>query len=457
MSYINQGLNENRYDTIIVGAGISGIFTAYSLINCKPNEKILIIEKGKPLSKRLCPLEVGLAEYCRDCKVCNKYCGFGGLGKSEGKYNFTTDFGGALQDKIGTATTKEFLKQAENTICKYSQNSGVIYDTYSNLIYTKAKLENVKPLFSNVRHLGLKNSVSMLGGIFDFLRNRVKFIFDTEVDEIIKNNQFIIKTKDQDFIAKKVVIAVGSNGSKSMGNMLDSFKLATENYRVDLGIRVETKAKMFKQILEKVPEFKISCDYNNETAYTYCMNPYGYIVNKNINNFVFVDGQNYNERGKKSDRLNFTIFVPSFFDTLKEMENSTKSVLESINIDGVKIAVQKWNDFNRGKPTSKEDLANNTITPEVEVYPTNLLNILPKKYTDGVRVIMQSIEKIVGNKFHDDTLLYALDAKLYCPIIKTSIDFQTDIEGLYLVGDCSGVTWSLSQACANGLYLGRRL
>ena len=47
--------NQKNYDVIIIGAGPSGIFCAYKLIEKKPDMKILMIEKGRPIVMRVCP------------------------------------------------------------------------------------------------------------------------------------------------------------------------------------------------------------------------------------------------------------------------------------------------------------------------------------------------------------------------------------------------------------------
>ena len=44
-----------NYDVIIIGAGPSGIFCAYELIQKKPDMKILMVEKGRPIENRVCP------------------------------------------------------------------------------------------------------------------------------------------------------------------------------------------------------------------------------------------------------------------------------------------------------------------------------------------------------------------------------------------------------------------
>lgn len=59
----------NLYDVIIIGAGPSGIFCAYELIRQKPELKILMVEKGRPIEKRVCPKRT--TKVCVGCKPCS--------------------------------------------------------------------------------------------------------------------------------------------------------------------------------------------------------------------------------------------------------------------------------------------------------------------------------------------------------------------------------------------------
>ena len=90
------------YDVVIVGAGPGGIFTAYELLEKRPNLSIAVFEMGNELTKRHCPIDGDKVKSCIHCKNCSIMSGFGGAGAfSDGKYNITNDFGGTLYEYIG--------------------------------------------------------------------------------------------------------------------------------------------------------------------------------------------------------------------------------------------------------------------------------------------------------------------------------------------------------------------
>lgn len=84
------------YDVMIIGVGVSSIFMVYLLV--KSNKKVLIFDKGKVLEDCYCFLDEG--KVC-NCIICDKYFGFGGLGKFEGKFNYINGFGGEFEKKVG--------------------------------------------------------------------------------------------------------------------------------------------------------------------------------------------------------------------------------------------------------------------------------------------------------------------------------------------------------------------
>ena len=61
-----------NYDLIVVGMGPSAVFLAYELIELNNYKNVLLIDQGKPVEKRICPMEK--AGKCVKCKpYCNRY------------------------------------------------------------------------------------------------------------------------------------------------------------------------------------------------------------------------------------------------------------------------------------------------------------------------------------------------------------------------------------------------
>ena len=102
------------YDVVIVGAGPGGIFTAYELLEKRPNLSIAVFEMGNELTKRHCPIDGDKVKSCIHCKNCSIMSGFGGAGAfSDGKYNITNDFGGTLYEYIGKKAALELMNYVD--------------------------------------------------------------------------------------------------------------------------------------------------------------------------------------------------------------------------------------------------------------------------------------------------------------------------------------------------------
>ncbi len=473
-------MENSIYDIIIIGAGVSGVFSAYSLLQKHKNIKILLIDKGSKLDKRICPIEEKNISSCVNCSLCNKLFGFSGLGRSEGKFNFTNDFGGEIGEKIGMDKANLYFKEVENILRNFSSTSLNNYFTYHDE-FNNLCLENfIKPLFSNVFHLGLRNSINIFSNLYEFLKDKIDISLNTEVLSIEKvrlnifstsstvthrknnfypnHNEkeiFKISSSDKKFFSKKVILATGEASSTSTDKLLSNLEIYPIEKRVDIGIRVETPIKNFEDILSSVPEFKIK---SNEGAYTYCMNPYGYVIHKHQYGLPFADGQNFRERGAKSKNINFTIFVPKYFESWSDAKLYLNEILLKID-KSKKLSLGEFLKDLRNNNSSEniENLEGN-FSPSLSSYKLGKLSqVLEEEIISKVLNLLESLENILGTPLNPNTILYAIDVKNYGARIKTDKNFQSDIKGFYIIGDASGETCSLSQAAVSGLHLADKI
>ncbi len=444
------------YDITIVGAGVSGIFLAYTLLQTQTKFKILMIEKGRNLIDRICPIESGSSDKCINCKICNKTQGFGGMGRSEGKFNYTNDFGGNLGKKIGSENAIELMEAVDKILCSFGADKVNMYNTENEELKNRAKQNNCSILTTKVRHLGTGLSHEILNKMYLYLNDKVDIEFEKDIISIDKdNNIFNLHDKNNIFKSKEVVIATGISGGDEFLRYCNGFDVKLDKVRVDLGIRVEMKLNQLEYILEKSKETKIRYKEDEYEATTYCMNPKGKVIKKYQEGLVMADGQNHLETDSPSDNINFSIFVPKYFSSYNDASEYTKEIIESINREKERIVVQRFEDLINNRLTKKEQLDKNSIEVTLEAEGGNLYDEIPKVYIDAVIKIFELMENITGKKIHKDTLLYGIDSKLYQPKIITNEEFETKEGGLYIIGDCSGTTYSLSQAAASGVYLGR--
>ncbi|KEK24591.1 NAD(FAD)-utilizing dehydrogenase [Bacillus gaemokensis] len=441
------------YDVTIIGAGVSAVFMAYALAQSEQN--ILVLDKGKPLEHRNCPLDQG--ELC-NCNACDKYFGFGGLGKSEGKFNYTNGFGGELEQKIGREVFMQLMDEVDKILCRFGGDSVTKYSTENFNLIKRAEVCGLQMLTTKVRHLGTALSTRIFQQLYKVLCNKIDIQFHIDVQDIIQQNQFFTITTDQGVIhSKQVVFATGRSGTDWLKEKCSSLGIVQDQTRVDLGIRVEMKEHQLRSILKNTFETKLSYQHENFIATTYCMNPKGRIIRKYEEGLIMPDGQNFREQINGTSNLNFTLFIPRYFSTLIEANLYARTIIKGINQGRDRIIVQRLGDLLKGQPTSAKMMIYNRVQPTLQGDYGNLSNEIPLLYIEVLQAFLSRLEQFIEEPIDEDTLLYGIDGKFYAPMIKTNENFETNVKGLYMIGDCSGITHSLSQAAASGLYVGKYL
>ncbi|KGX90936.1 NAD(FAD)-utilizing dehydrogenase [Pontibacillus halophilus JSM 076056 = DSM 19796] len=442
-------------DITIIGAGVSSVFLADRLIEENPELAIHIIDKGKPLHLRHCGLDKG--DMCTCEGECHKYIGFAGLGKSEGKFNYTNDFGGELGRKIGNDAALQYMKEVDNVLCHYGADVVPMYSTENEALSKRAEAHSLQVRSADVRHLGTRVANEVFQNMYDALAPHVTFSFETEVDTILPlHDGFKLITSDGSHSkTRKVVIGTGKSGHAWLEKQKQALNLTQGEARLDLGLRIEMKGDQLQSILTDTFETKLTYVGETFTGTTYCMNPKGRIIRKHQFGLVMPDGQNVKEKPTPTENLNFTWFVPKYFHSSQDALSYAQGIIGEINGNSNRIVVQRLEDLVKERKTTT--LSSTTIVPSLHAEAGDLRNEIPGFYLDATLEMLQALERLIEEPIHGDTLLYGIDAKFYEPKVKTNDWFETEVPGLYLIGDCSGETHSLSQAAASGRYVGEWL
>ena len=437
------------YDVTIIGAGVSGIFMAYQLAEIHPDYKIMLLDKGKELSERKCHAR---SKQTCSCDVCDQYIGFGGLGKSEGKFNYTNDFGGHLGRKIGAERAEELMWEVDRILCAFGGEEAELYHTHSQELKEDARNAGLEVFTTSVRHLGTKRSRIVFQKLYEFLLDRIELQFETDIYSIKKAEVFDINTSKGTIQSKKVVLSTGNSGSEWMYTQCEQLGLLPGPARLDLGIRVEMRGNQLQSILKNTFETKLHIKRAAFEGTTYCMNPNGRIIRKYQDGLVMPDGQNKREKDEPGSNLNFTLFVPSFYSSKEEADQVANQVIGGINRERDRIVVQRLQDLKKQQTTNPDILKLNSIVPSLDADAGNLIKEVPHVYLQALLEFFDCLEQLIGDRIDEETLLYGMDGKFYEAKIPTNDHFETEVSGLFLIGDCSGETHSLSQAAASGLY-----
>ena len=446
-----------RYDVAIIGAGPGGIFTAFELMKIKPELKVCILESGNPLEKRKCPIDGVKIKNCIHCHTCAIMNGFGGAGAfSDGKYNITNEFGGSLHQYLGKKEALELMKYVDKINCSYGGGKTKLYSTASSSFKTECLRSNLHLLDASVRHLGTDINYCVLENLYADLVNKVEFHFLTKAEHVQKKDGYYLVCTDKgDFEAERCVISVGRSGSKWMETVSKELEIETKSNRVDIGVRVELPAEIFKHITDELYESKIvyKTEKYQDLVRTFCMNPYGAVVTENTNGIVTVNGHSYEDKDKQTENTNFALLVSKHFtEPFNDSNSYGESIARLSNMLGGGVMVQRFGDLIRGQRSTEKRISKSFITPTLKATPGDLSLVIPKRILDGIIEMIYALDKIAPGTANDDTLLYGVEVKFYNMEVSIDNNLETRHKGLFVIGDCSGVTHSLS---ASGIHVAR--
>ena len=450
------------YDVIIVGAGASGVFASYEFKKMNSDLRVLVIDKGNSIYRRQCPIKTGKVETCISCEPCNIMNGYGGAGTlSDGKYNITTNFGGQMHEFLGKEDSIELMEYVDKVLCEFDREESKLYETKSSNLKTLALKHDLHLLDAKVRHFGTDRNLKILEKIYEWTMDKVEMIFNTTIVDVEKKDKFILTSnKGESYSCDKLVLASGRSGSKWISEICKKFNIKLFSNQVDIGVRVELPAEVFKHITDAVYESKIvyQTKMYNDLVRTFCMNPYGQVVAENTNGIITVNGHSYADPKLQSENTNFALLVSNkFTEPFKDSNEYGESIAKLSNMLGGGVLLQRFGDLVKGRRSDERRMQKCFTEPTLKATPGDLSLVIPKRQLDSIIEMIYALDKIAPGTANDDTLLYGVEVKFYNMEVEIDENLETPLKGLYVIGDCSGVTHSLSHASASGVHVARAI
>jgi len=449
-----------NYDVIIIGAGPGGIFSAYELMQRKPDLKVAVFEAGHALDRRRCPIDGEKIKTCIGCKSCSIMSGFGGAGAfSDGKYNITNDFGGTLYEYIGKKRALDLMQYVDEINLRYGGEGTKLYSTAGSQFKKLCMQNDLHLLNASVRHLGTDINYIVLENLYADLKEKVTFFFDTPVEHVKQSDDgYEVQCAGATYTCAKCIVSVGRIGSKWMEQVCRELRIPTRSNRVDIGVRVELPTEVFSHLTDELYESKIvyRTKQYGDLVRTFCMNPKGAVVNENTNGIITVNGHSYEDPARQTENTNFALLVAKHFsEPFKDSNGYGESIARLSNMLGGGVIVQRFGDLIRGKRSTPSRIEEAFITPTLKATPGDLSLVLPKRILDGIIEMISALDKVAPGTANDDTLLYGVEVKFYNMEVDVNENLECMLPGLYIIGDGSGITHSLSHASASGVHVAR--
>ena len=452
-----------QYDVAIIGAGISGYMAALELSK-KTNLKVLLIEQGKSISKRVCPM-ISQKVKCANCKPCNIMNGFGGAGNfSDGKYNITTEFGGWLNEYISEEQVIELINYVDSINMEFGATDKTFSTTTPEAknIEKKALENDLHLLHAKVKHLGTEKNLQILKNVHEWLNNYIEILCDTKVNNInIENDEYILEISTGEQVKSNYLIAApGRAGAEWFANQCKRLDIPLINNQVDIGVRVELPAEVFEDITDNIYEAKLKYRTKKygDIVRTFCMNPHGYVVAENVEGLITVNGHSYADKNLRSKNTNFALLVSNkFTEPFNNPYQYGKRIASFSNLLGNGVLVQRFGDLISGRRTTSHRLSQSFTKPTLLAEPGDLSLVLPKRHLDNIIEMLYALDKLAPGTANADTLLYGVEVKFYSAKPMLSHCLETKYSNFFAIGDGAGVTRGLSQAGASGILVAREI
>ncbi len=455
-----------KRDVVIVGSGPAGIFAALEFAKADAALSVLILEKGKDLYERRCPVVEGRGT-CFSCALCDLVSGWGGAGAfSDGKLTLSPQVGGRLPEFLGWRGAEELIRYVEEQFLLLGAPARVYGEGPEvQRLVEKARAAGLTLTPIRLRHLGTEHCKELLHHLRCLLQDKVELRTRTEAKSIRVRDGRVwgVETSDGEFIeADYLIVAPGREGADWLLQEASRLGLSARCNPVDIGVRVEVPNEVLSEFTDVLYESKLEyrSPRTGDRVRTFCMCPSGEVTAESTGGpdpVITVNGHSFTFR--RSENTNFALLVSvNFENPFHHPIAYGKHLARLANDMGRGVIVQRLGDLLRGRCSAPSDIEGRSPKPTLKIAtPGDLGIIIPYRFLRDIIEMLERMELISPGVSSPDTLLYGVEVKFYSARLDLSPSFETGIRNLFAVGDGAGVSRGLVQAAASGIVAAREI
>lgn len=455
-------------DVVIIGAGPSGLFASYELINQNKKLKITILDEGRRVKTRICPMnKLGIP--CQNCKPCNILSGYGGAGTfSDGKLNFIPKIGKSdLGKYMPYSEALKLIDETEEIFKQFGMDAEVYPSNTedANKIKKEVAIQGAKLLLIKQKHLGSDHLPKYIDDFCNYLEeHNVKLAEQTrviDIEELEDNTYEVIyeeKGKTKKIKTKYVIVAPGRTGAKWVEEYANKHNIPYLSQSIEIGVRVEVRKEIMESICNVIydPTIFIKTKTYGDEIRTFCTNPGGFVAKENYYGYICVNGHALKE--KKSDNSNFAFI--SKVNLTKPVTNTREygeSIAKIANVLGdSKPIIQNLKDLRKGRRSNWDRINKGFIEPTLkDCVAGDLALILPHRIITNILEGLEVLDKVIPGVNNDETLLYGPEIKFFSNEIETDNNFKLKNQNIYFIGDGAGKAGNIVASAATGLVAAR--
>ena len=427
---------EPKHRPVVIGFGPAGMFAG--LVLALAGLRPLILERGADAATRHEAVERFWTTGELDTKT-NVQFGEGGAGTfSDGKLNTGLNnprIGWILEQMVAAGAGEDILFDAKPHVG-------------TDVLMT---------VVQNIRH-----RIISLGG---------EVRFNTQVTGICKENGRItaVQTESETIPCDKVILAIG-HSARDTFRMLLAEQIAMEPKPFSMGVRIEHPQSLIDlaQYGKNDPvlppaDYKLVKHLDNETVYTFCMCPGGYVVAAaSEEGRVVTNGMSYADRaGEHANAALLVTLNPRDFP----YEGPLGGVIWQERIEEAAYRVsgsyhapaQRVEDFLASRPSTGAGAVQPTYRPGVAW--CDLHSVLPEKITGALKTAIPMLDGNLKGFSCPDAVLTAPETRSSSPVrIPRNAQMQSvSLSGLYPAGEGAGYAGGIMSAAIDGILCAESL